>query len=149
MKTASISALVLATATSIQAAPSPKVSALEPLQLTNLNAAIPSTTPPQTCLLSFAVKDPNTNTDTKCSAYWSIGMPGNKTYNCSDKAYQLHLPNGIYDIEKFDLGVSRADGSETGRATVSGDSWKCEKQEYPMARCKWDGIFSLDVAPST
>jgi hypothetical protein len=33
---------------------------------------IPSTTPPQTCLLSFAVKDPNTNTDTKCSAYWYV-----------------------------------------------------------------------------
>jgi hypothetical protein len=78
MKTGSISALVLATATSILAAPSPKVSALEPLQLTNLNAAIPSTTPPQTCLLSFAVKDPNTNTDTKCSAYWYVPIYGFK-----------------------------------------------------------------------
>lgn len=39
-------------------------------------------------------------------------MPGNKTYDCSDKAYQLHLPNGIYDIENIDLGVSRADGTE-------------------------------------
>ncbi|CAG8903693.1 unnamed protein product [Penicillium egyptiacum] len=146
MKTVSISALVLATAT---AAPSPKVPALKPLQLTNLNAAIPSTSLPQTCLLSFAVKDPNNDTDTKCSAYWSIGMAGNKTYNCSDEAYQLNLPNGIYDIEKFDLGVSRADGSLTGRSTVSGDLWRCEKQEDPKARCEWDGIFSLDVAPST
>lgn len=76
-------------------------------------------------------------------------MPGNKTYDCSDKAYQLHLPNGIYDIENIDLGVSRADGTESGRSVVSGDLWKCEKQEYPKAQCKWDGIFSLDVAPST
>lgn len=76
MKAISISALILATTTSILAAPSPKVSALEPLQLTNLNAAIPSTTPPQTCLLSFAVKDPNTNTDTKCSAYWYVPIYG-------------------------------------------------------------------------
>ena len=76
-------------------------------------------------------------------------MAGNQTYNCSDKTYQLHLPNGIYDIENIDLGVSRTDGSETGRSVVNGDLWKCEKQEYPEAQCKWDGIFSLDVAPST
>ncbi|KAK4863003.1 hypothetical protein LT330_010108 [Penicillium expansum] len=149
MKTISISAVVLATATSILAAPSPMVPVLEPLQLTNLNAAIYSTSPPTTCFLSFAVKDPNTNTDTKCFGYWSIGMAGNKTYDCSDKAYQLHLPNGIYDIENIDFGVSRADGSESGQSTVNGDLWKCEKQEYPMAQCNWDGVFSLDVAPST
>ncbi|KAJ9483700.1 hypothetical protein VN97_g9689 [Penicillium thymicola] len=142
MKTMSISSLVLATATSILAAPSPVVPALGPLQLTDLNAAIYSSSPPTTCLLSFALKDPNTNTDTKCSAYWSIGMPGNKTYDCSDKAYQLHLPNGIYDIENFDLGVSRADGTESGRSVVSGDLWKCEKQEYPKAQCKWDVVGS-------
>ncbi|CAI7644149.1 unnamed protein product [Penicillium viridicatum] len=146
MKTMSISSLFLATATSILAAPSPAVPGLEPLQLTNLNAGIYSTSLPTTSLLSFSLKDPNTNTDTKCSAYWSIGMPGNKTYNCSDKAYQLHLPNGIYDIENIDLGVSH--GTESGRSVVSGDSWKCEKQEYPKAQCKWDGIFYLDVAPS-
>ncbi|KAI2732090.1 hypothetical protein CBS147332_1229 [Penicillium roqueforti] len=148
MKNISICALILATATSILAAPSAVVPVLEPLQLTNLNAAIYSTSPPQTCFLSFAVKDPNTNTDTNCSAYWSIGMAGNKTYDCSDKAYQLHLPNGIYDIENIDFGVSRADGSETGRSVVTGDLWKCEKQEYPKAQCKWDGIFSLDVTSS-
>ncbi|KAJ5800210.1 uncharacterized protein N7518_002278 [Penicillium psychrosexuale] len=148
MKNMSICALILATATSILAAPSAVLPVLEPLQLTNLNAAIYSTSPPQTCFLSFAVKDPNTNTDTNCSAYWSFGMAGNKTYDCSDKAYQLHLPNGIYDIENIDLGVSRADGSETGRSLVTGDLWKCEKQEYPKAQCKWDGIFSLDVTPS-
>ncbi|KAJ5812854.1 hypothetical protein N7447_009877 [Penicillium robsamsonii] len=149
MKTLSMSALVLATATFTLAAPSPMVPVLEPLQLTNLNAGIYSTTPPATCLLSFALKDPNTNTDTTCSGYWSIGMAGNKTYDCSDKAYQLHLPDGIYDIENINLGVSRADGSESGRAIVSGDLWKCEKQEYPKAQCKWDGIFSLDLASST
>ena len=70
MKNMSIRALILATATSIFAAPSPVVPVLEPLQLTNLNAAIYSTSPPQTCFLSFALKDPNTNIDTKCSAYW-------------------------------------------------------------------------------
>ncbi|OQE44954.1 hypothetical protein PENCOP_c002G00989 [Penicillium coprophilum] len=148
MKTLS-SALVLATATAILAAPSPRAPVLEPLQLINLNAGIYYTTPPTTCLLSFSLKDPNTNTDTKCSGYWSVGMAGNKTYDCSDKAYQLHLPNGIYDIEKIDLGVSRADGSQSGRAIVSGDLWKCEKQEYPMEQCKWDGIFSLDLTSST
>lgn len=72
MKTMSISSLVLATATSILAAPSAVVPVLEPLQLTNLNAAIYSTSPPTTCFLSFALKDPNTNTDTKCSAYWYV-----------------------------------------------------------------------------
>lgn len=72
MKTISISAVVLATATSILAAPSPMVPVLEPLQLTNLNAAIYSTSPPTTCFLSFAVKDPNTNTDTKCFGYWYV-----------------------------------------------------------------------------
>ncbi|KAJ5952668.1 uncharacterized protein N7479_011081 [Penicillium vulpinum] len=149
MKTFSLPALVLATASYTLAAPSPMVPVLEPLQLTNLNAGIYSTSLPTTCLISFAVKDPNTNIDTTCSAYWSIGMAGNKTYNCSDKAYQLHLPNGIYDIENIDLGVSRADGSETGRSTVNGDLWKCEKQEYPKEQCKWDGIFSLDLVSST
>ena len=74
MKSISISALVLATATSILAAPSPKVSALQPLQLTSLSAAIPSTTPPQTCLLSFTVKDPNTNAEAKCSAHWYVAI---------------------------------------------------------------------------
>lgn len=72
MKTMSISALILATATSILAAPSPVVPVLEPLQLTDLNAAIYSTGPPTTCFFSFAVKDPNTNTDTRCSAYWYV-----------------------------------------------------------------------------
>ncbi|KGO74661.1 hypothetical protein PITC_082700 [Penicillium italicum] len=139
MKTISISSLVLATSTSILATPSPIVPVLEPLQVTNLNAAIYSTSLPATCFLSFAIKDSNTNTETKCSAYWSIGMAGNKTYNCSDKAYQLHLPNGIYDIENIDFGVSRTDGSEGGRSTVKGDLWKCEKQEYLKAQCK-DGI---------
>lgn len=75
-------------------------------------------------------------------------MAGNKTSDCSNKAYQLHLPNGIYNIEEFDIGVSRADGSESGRSTVTGESWKCVKEEPPKARCKWDGIFELDVAPS-
>lgn len=72
MKTMSISSLVLATATSILAAPTPAVPVLEPLQLTNLNAAIYSTSLPTTCFLSFALKDPNTNTDTKCSGYWYV-----------------------------------------------------------------------------
>ncbi|KAJ5782590.1 hypothetical protein N7457_004364 [Penicillium paradoxum] len=148
MKITSMTAFMV-TATSTLAAPSPTVSDLQPLQLTNLNAAIYSTSVPQTCFLFFDVTDPNTNTDTQCSAYWSIGMAGNKTYDCSDKAYRLHLPNGIYNIENIDLGVSRADGSETGRSTVHGESWKCEKQEYPKAKCRWDGIFHLDVAPST
>jgi hypothetical protein len=81
-------------------------------------------------------------------------MAGDKTYDCSDKAYQLHLPNGIYNIEDFDLGVIRvgisATGlSATGQSTVKGESWKCEKQESPMEQCKWDGVFSIDLAPSS
>lgn len=76
-------------------------------------------------------------------------MAGNKSYDCSDKAYQLHLLNGVYNIEKFDLGVSRADGSISGQSTVTGDSWKCDKQESPLAQCKWDGVFKIDVTGSS
>jgi hypothetical protein len=73
-------------------------------------------------------------------------MAGIKSYDCSDKAYQLHLLNGIYDIENFDLGVSRTDRSVTGQSTVKGEAWKCEKQQSPLEECKWDGVFKIDVA---
>jgi len=76
-------------------------------------------------------------------------MAGSKTYDCSDKAYKLHLLNGIYDIENFDLGVSRTDGSASGQSTVKGKKWKCEKQESPMEQCKWDGVFKVHVAASS
>ncbi|CAG8264483.1 unnamed protein product [Penicillium olsonii] len=144
MKTASI-ALALAAATSTLAADTP----LKPLELTNLNAGIYYTSMPITTLFSFSLKDPNTDTNTTCSGYWSAGMAGNKSYDCSDKAYQLHLLNGVYNIEKFDLGVSRADGSISGQSTVTGDSWKCDKQESPLAQCKWDGVFKIDVTGSS
>jgi hypothetical protein len=75
-------------------------------------------------------------------------MAGNKSYDCADKAYQLHLPNGIYNVEDFEFGVSRVDGSATGRATLNGGSWKCEKQKSPLEQCEWDGTFYLDVVPS-
>jgi hypothetical protein len=76
-------------------------------------------------------------------------MAGNKSYDCSDKAYQLHIPNGVYNIEDFDLGVSRADGSAAGQSTVKGESWKCEKQQSPLEQCKWDGVFKIDVTASS
>ncbi|KAJ5558947.1 hypothetical protein N7535_009180 [Penicillium sp. DV-2018c] len=147
MKTTSTIALVLATATSALAAPTPT---LKPLELTGLNAGVYSTSLPQTALFSFKVKDPNNNVETACSSYWSIGMAGNKTYDCVDKDYKLHLPNGIYDVEKFDFGVSRADGSASGRATLNGGSWEC-KDLYvsPLEQCKWDGTFYLNVVPSS
>ncbi|CAG8429825.1 unnamed protein product [Penicillium salamii] len=145
MKTASI-ATVLAAATATLAA---DTSALKPLELTNLNAGIYSASMPTTTLFSFSLKDPNTNTSTTCSGYWSAGMAGHKSYDCSDKAYQLHILNGVYNIENFDLGVYRADGSVTGNSTVSGDLWKCEKQEAPRERCNWDGVFKLEVVASS
>lgn len=79
----------------------------------------------------------------------SGGQPGSKTYDCSDKNYQMHLYNGIYNIEDFDIGVSSKDGSVSGRSTVKGDAWKCKKQESPLVQCKWDGVFKLDVAASS
>lgn len=79
----------------------------------------------------------------------SAGMAGHKSYDCSDKAYQLQILNGVYNIENFDLGVYRADGSVIGKSTVSGDSWKCQKQESPRETCNWDGVFTLEVAASS
>jgi hypothetical protein len=69
MKTTSIIAFVLATATSTLAAPTVT---LKPLELTGLNAGIYSTSLPQTALFGFKVKDPNTNIETTCSSYWYV-----------------------------------------------------------------------------
>lgn len=76
-------------------------------------------------------------------------MAGHKSYNCSDNAYQLHLLNGVYNIENFDIQVSRVDGTVTGQSAVTGESWKCTKQETPKEQCVWDGVFKLEVAPSS
>lgn len=67
MKTASITTVALAVATSGLAA---ETAALKPLELTNLNAGIYYTSMPTTTLFSFSLKDPNSNTDTTCSGYW-------------------------------------------------------------------------------
>ncbi|OGE47525.1 hypothetical protein PENARI_c042G06743 [Penicillium arizonense] len=149
MKISSMSALALAAAATTMAAPNPQAQALKPLELTDVSARIPFTTMPQTTLFGFSLKDPNTNIETKCSSYWSIGQAGNMSYNCTDKAYQLKLPNGIYNIEEFDFGIARADGSESGRSTLKGESWKCEKgAEEPLESCEWDGVFHLNIAKS-
>ncbi|KAJ5121627.1 uncharacterized protein N7515_009588 [Penicillium bovifimosum] len=137
MKTNSI-ALVLATATSAPRGSHPylEASGAHGAQRRNLHHQ-----PPADC--------PQINLNDTKRSYRSIGMAGNKTYNCTDKAYQLHLPNGIYNVDHFDFGVSRADGSATGRATLKdGGGWKCKKQEAPLEQCNWDGTFYLDVVPS-
>jgi hypothetical protein len=72
--------LVLSAATSALAAPT---SSLKPLELTNLNAGIYYTDMPTTCLFSFSLNDPNTNTNTTCSGYWYVKLlpdfsPGHK-----------------------------------------------------------------------
>ncbi|KAJ5347985.1 hypothetical protein MYU51_007933 [Penicillium brevicompactum] len=144
MKTTSITTIALAVAGSALAA---DTAALKPLELTNLHAGIYYTSRPTTTLFSFSLKDPNSNTETTCSGYWSAGQPGAKSYDCSDKSYQLHLINGVYNIENFDIGVSRVDGTVTGQSTVTGEPWKCKKQESPMEQCEWDGVFNLEVAP--
>ncbi|KAJ5295545.1 hypothetical protein PENANT_c001G10124 [Penicillium antarcticum] len=146
MKFTSISTLVLAAASTTMAVPR-RIRDLKPLELANISASIPFTTMPTTTIFGFSLKDPNTNIETKCSSYWSAGQAGSKSYNCTDKSYQLKLFNGIYNIEEFDFGVARADGSPSGRSTLKGESWKCTKgDQEPLENCHWDGIFHLDIA---
>ncbi|KAJ5770402.1 uncharacterized protein N7511_002453 [Penicillium nucicola] len=146
MKFQSISTLALAVASTTSAAPH-QARALKPLELANISASIPFTTMPTTTIFGFSLKDPNTNIETKCSSYWSVGQAGSKSYNCTNNAYQLKLSSGIYNIEEFDFGVARADGSLSGRSTLKGESWKCTKgSEEPLESCYWDGVFQLDVA---
>jgi hypothetical protein len=69
MKFTTISTLALAAAAPTMAVPH-QTRALKPLELANITASIPFTTPPQTTLFGFSLKDPNTNAETKCTSYW-------------------------------------------------------------------------------
>ena len=80
----------------------------------------------------------------------SEGEAGTMLFNCTNTAYQINFPSGIYNIENFDLRVSRPDGTEEGQNTVSGADWQCTKHDgYPEETCEWVGVFSIDVAASS
>ncbi|KAJ5934017.1 hypothetical protein N7454_006346 [Penicillium verhagenii] len=151
MKTTTIiSTVLLATASTTLAAPSALKRALQPLQLKNLSGNLYSETLPTTYDIVFALSDPNTNIDTDCDAVWSEGQAGTLMFSCSNPAYQLNFPDGIYDIENFVLRVSRLDGTESGQNTVSGADWECTTSTgYPEKSCQWVGVFDIDVTASS
>jgi hypothetical protein len=79
--------------------------------------------------------------------YRSIGQAATIKFNCSDLSYQLSFPNGLYNVEDFLIEISRADGSESGKARAYGNSWKCEKHDgYPSETCAWDGVFHVGLS---
>jgi hypothetical protein len=151
MKTATISNIILAAASTALAGPSNFKRALQPLELLNFHADLYEQTPPTSYHVSFALNDPNNNVDTDCDAVWSEGMAGTMKFECSNAAYEVNFPNGIYNIENFDLRVSRADGSEAGQNTVSGADWQCKQtpNQYPEESCSWVGVFNIDVTKSS
>ncbi|KAJ5658001.1 uncharacterized protein N7484_001650 [Penicillium longicatenatum] len=149
MKATIISTLLLAASTTL-AAPSNLKRALQPLQIKNLVGNLYTETPPTSNNIVFALNDPNTNVDTDCDAVWSIGQAGNLMFPCSNSAYQVNFPNGIYNIEDFVLRVSRTDGTEAGQNTVSGADWVCTTNDgYPEESCQWVGVFNVDVTASS
>lgn len=150
MKATIISTVLLAAASTTLAAPSNLKRALQPLQIKNLVGSLYTETPPTSNNIVFALNDPNTNIDTDCDAVWSIGQAGSLMFNCSNPAYQVNFPNGIYNIEDFVLRVSRADGTEAGQNTVSGADWECTTSDgYPEETCEWVGVFNIDVTASS
>ncbi|KAJ6024562.1 hypothetical protein N7540_005359 [Penicillium herquei] len=137
--------ITLLAATSAMAAPNFK-RALQPLELSNFFGALYSENLPTSYNVGFALNDPNTNVATDCDVVWANGQAGTLLFNCSNPAYQVNFPDGIYDIEDFVLRVSRADGTEAGQNTVSGDDWQCTTSEgYPEETCEWVGVFNIDV----
>ncbi|KAJ5701508.1 hypothetical protein N7488_009056 [Penicillium malachiteum] len=137
--------IILISATSVLAAPNFK-RALQPLELSNLVGNLYSETLPTAYNIVFDLNDPNTNVSTGCDAVWDNGEAGTLLFNCDNPAYQVNFPDGIYDIEDFVLRVSRADGTEAGQGTVSGDDWQCTTNEgYPEETCEWVGDFNIDV----
>ncbi|KAJ5715103.1 uncharacterized protein N7483_012284 [Penicillium malachiteum] len=95
--------------------------AIQPLELSNFFGALYSESLPTQYNVGFTLNDPNTNVATDCDVVWANGEAGTLLFNCSNPAYQVNFPDGIYDIEDFVLRVSRADGTEAGQNTVSGD----------------------------
>ncbi|KAJ5107607.1 hypothetical protein N7456_004282 [Penicillium angulare] len=152
MKTTIISTALLAAASTTLAAPSTGnfKRAFQSLELKNFWGNLYSQELPTGYNIGFALNDPNTNVDTDCDAFWSQGQAGTLMFNCSNPAYQINFPSGISDIEDFVLRVSRADGTEAGQNTVSGDDWQCTKHDgYPEETCKWVGVFNIDVTASS
>ncbi|KAJ5628427.1 hypothetical protein N7490_010655 [Penicillium lividum] len=148
MKTTIIGTALLAASITLAAPTVDLKRALQSLQIKNLRGNLYTETSPTTNVISFALNDPNTNVDTDCDAVWSLGQAGTMVYNCSNPAYQLNFPNGIYNIEDFVLRVSRPDGT-AGQNTVSGADWECTTSDgYPEESCEWVGVFNIDVTAS-
>ncbi|KAJ5752287.1 hypothetical protein N7520_009204 [Penicillium odoratum] len=147
MKTTIIGTVLLAAST--LAAPTVDLKrALQSLQIKNLSGNLYTETPPTTNIIAFALNDPNTNIDTDCEAVWSVGQAGTMVFNCSNPAYQVNFPDGIYNIEDFVLRVTRPDGT-AGQNTVSGADWECTTSDgYPEESCEWVGVFNIDVTAS-
>ncbi|KAJ5101300.1 hypothetical protein NUU61_003522 [Penicillium alfredii] len=155
MKTAAITTFILATTGTTLAAPSMEKRALQPFRISTLRAALYNKEHPERTRIIFGLSDPNHKFGTTCTADWTSGMGGDNKFNCSSTDYRFSFPNGINDIQKFDLSVAHVDGIESsaGKTSVHGDSWKCKTvsipENDPAEKCEWDGTLEVKVTLST